>query len=597
MPSPLLKNQSLVYPKSSLTFLLKYVVSRKYCVVFYLLLISLGVLALNLGNWLFSQIIEIVKDGVSLQVFETALKYLAGLAVCLVVGGIVPMWSFLFRQHFIYMPLERQITEDALTYLQGHSCRYVSEQQTGTLVNKIGQIETILPVFSIVFVSLWTIVCELVIKSAILLSINFKLAVWFLGCTIAAYFLNIIINKKAERLSKLSSRLESLLAGRLVDIIANVQTVKLFAGLNFEKSRLSVLLKQQFDVKKDELKVGLRAYTAMGLVINICSISLIVFALYLWGQGEIGLGDIVFVLFTVNTGFNYLIEFFDNIRNARNRLASIQEGLKPFLEPHDTEETGNEKSLQVEGGKIEFKNISFAYDGKNNVFEDFSLTIKAKEKIGVVGLSGSGKTTLINLLQRAYWPQKGEILIDGQNIGDVSQFSLHNNIALVPQETMLFHRSLKENILFAKPDAGEAEMLEAAKEAYADDFIREFPDGYKSVVGDRGCKLSGGQRQRVAIARAILKNSPILILDEATSALDSESEIAIAQAVSNLIVNKTVIAVAHRLSTLKEMDRIVVLDKGKIAEEGTYYQLKNKKGGLFAELCKMQKIDTEKKDD
>ncbi len=597
MPSPLLKNQSLVYPKSSLIFLLKYIFNQKYYVFFYLVLISLSVLALNLGNWLFAQLIELVKNGVSLQILKTALKYLAGLAVCLVVGSVMPMCSFLFRQHFIYMPIERQITEDALTYLQGHSCRYISEQQTGTLVNKIGQIETVLPVFSIVFVSLWTIVCELVIKSAILLSINFKLAVWFLGCTIAAYFLNIVINKKAERLSKLSSRLESLFAGRLVDIIANLQTVKLFAGLNFEKSRLSVLLRQQFDVKKNELRVGLTAYTVMGIVVNICSISLIVFALYLWGQGQIGLGDIVFVLFTVNTGFNYLIEFFDNIRNTRNRLASIQEGLKPFLDPHDMDETGHKKSLQVKGGRIEFKNISFAYNDKNNVFKDFSLLINAKEKIGVVGLSGSGKTTLINLLQRAYLPQKGEILIDGQNIANVSQFSLHDNIALVPQETMLFHRSIKENILFAKPGADEKEMLEAAKEAYADDFIREFPDGYKSVVGDRGCKLSGGQRQRIAIARAILKNSPILILDEATSALDSESEVAIAQAISNLIANKTVIAVAHRLSTLKEMDRIVVLDKGKIAEEGNYYQLKNKKDGLFAELCRIQKIDTEKKDD
>ena len=221
------------------------------------------------------------------------------------------------------------------------------------------------------------------------------------------------------------------------------------------------------------------------------------------------------------------------------------------------------------------------------MFRKLNLKISAGEKVGIVGASGSGKSTLINLLQRAYDIQGGEILIDGQNIALIKQNSLHDKIALIPQDTSLFHRTISQNIAYGNQRATQAEIEKAAKQAYADDFIRALPKGYQTKVGEKGVKLSGGQRQRIAIARAILKNSPILVLDEATSALDSEAEKYIQKAMKNLMKKKTVIAIAHRLSTLKEMDRIIVLDKGKIVEEGKIDDLLCA-GGVFQHLWEIQ---------
>ncbi|MBR3676898.1 MAG: ATP-binding cassette domain-containing protein [Alphaproteobacteria bacterium] len=306
----------------------------------------------------------------------------------------------------------------------------------------------------------------------------------------------------------------------------------------------------------------------------------------MWYMGKIGIGDVTLVMILMNSIMAAFSAVLGNISDFNTTLGSLQAAMMPFVIEHEVVDVPNAKPLKLSGGAIEFKNVKFGYDNKK-VFNKLSLKIKAGEKVGIVGASGSGKSTLINLLQRAYDIEAGEILIDGQNVAKVKLNSLHDAIALIPQDTSLFHRTISQNIAYGDLHAKQSEIEKATQQAYADDFIKEFAKGYHTQVGEKGVILSGGERQRVAIARAILKDSPILILDEATSALDSEAEKYIQKAMKNLMKNKTVIAIAHRLSTLKEMDRIIVLDKGKIVEQGKMSELLVS-GGVFQHLWEIQ---------
>ncbi|MBP5399462.1 MAG: ATP-binding cassette domain-containing protein [Alphaproteobacteria bacterium] len=301
---------------------------------------------------------------------------------------------------------------------------------------------------------------------------------------------------------------------------------------------------------------------------------------------KINLGDVTLVIMLMNTIMGVFSIIFGLICDLNFSFGSLQAAMSPFVIKHEIVDVDKAKPLKVSNGEIEFKNVKFAYDNKK-VFNGLSLKIKSGEKVGIVGASGSGKSTLIKLLQRAYDIQSGEILIDGQNVAEVKQESLCGAIALIPQDTSLFHRTVSQNIEYGHLHAKQSEIERAAKKAYADKFIKELSKGYQTKVGEKGVKLSGGQKQRVVIARAILKNSKILILDEATSALDSEAEKYIQKAMQNLMKNKTVIAIAHRLSTLKEMDRIIVLDKGKIIEQGKIEDLLVA-GGKFQYLWEIQ---------
>jgi ATP-binding cassette subfamily B protein len=423
------------------------------------------------------------------------------------------------------------------------------------------------------------------------MSINVYLGLMFIGCVILTAVVNYYANKTSERLSKMENKASSIYTGWLVDAISNIRLVKQFNRADYEKKRLSVLLRQYINIKARSMIAWFLSYTGVGCVVHVFSTAMLVYAVYLWSVSRINIGDIVFVLMIVNGGFMYLMELCVHFRRFQVNLAAIQAGLEPFNDKHEIEDEPNAKPLKVKKAEIEFKNVIFAYPNREKLFDGFNLKIESGERVGIVGLSGNGKTTLVNLLQRAYDIQGGEILIDGQNIKSVTQQSLHQNLAFIPQESVLFHRTLKENIAYGSENVSDKKIIQAAKTACADEFISELPEGYNSMVGDRGCKLSGGERQRIAIARAVLRNSPILILDEATSSLDSESERIVAQAISNLLGKRTVIAIAHRLSTLKEMDRIVYLEDGKIVEEGTFKSLSRKKGGKFAKLWQMQQVE------
>ena len=310
-------------------------------------------------------------------------------------------------------------------------------------------------------------------------------------------------------------------------------------------------------------------------------------AFYLYYLDKISIANILYAIGINSSCYGMLCLLHEDLLDIIADYGSIQEGLNIINEGKVVKDIVGGKELQVSKGEISFKDLSFNF-GSNNVFKELQIDIKKGEKVGLVGRSGAGKTTLVNLLLRNLSPVQGRILIDGQDIQNVSDESLKQNISIVSQDTTLFNRSVFENIRYAKQDATFEEVVEAAKVANAHDFIMDLEYGYETNVGEKGMRLSGGQRQRILIARAVLKNSPILVLDEATSALDAESEKQVQQGLESLMNGKTVIAIAHKLNTLKNLDRIIVLQKGKIIEEGTHNDLIGKQGSLYKELWQIQ---------
>ena len=361
--------------------------------------------------------------------------------------------------------------------------------------------------------------------------------------------------------------------GQLADSITNILNVKSYAHENHERDRYA---KASKGVYTATMNVAKTSFWRNGLLNFITGIMLVVFLfIIITGSNTLGfaIGDVV-LLYTLTTNIiNHIWDTSNILRDINRTLGDAAEMVKILDTPTEIEDH-TDRPLVVSSAEIDFHNITFQHsDSKTPLFENFSLKINAGERIGLVGISGSGKTTLTKLLLRFSDVQKGEILIDGQDISSVTQHSLRESIAYVPQETLLFHRSIAENIAYGKPNASRAEIERVAHLANADDFIEKMPEGYETLAGERGNKLSGGQRQRVAIARAFLKDAPILILDEATSALDSESEAAIQKATERLMKGRTSIVVAHRLSTIANLDRIVVLKDGKIIEQGSHRQL------------------------
>jgi len=317
--------------------------------------------------------------------------------------------------------------------------------------------------------------------------------------------------------------------------------------------------------------------------------------LLLWQQGVASAGDIAFVLTSFFVLQAYLQDVGMHIRNLQRSVNDMEELVEMDGQPFGIADRTGSTPIQIGKGAIAFDNVTFRYGGHATpLYKDFSVDIASGEKIGLVGHSGSGKTTFVKLIQRLHDINGGQILIDGQDIAAHTQTSLRSQIAIVQQEPILFHRTLADNIAYARPQASRAEVIEAAKMANAHDFIVTLPKGYETLVGERGVKLSGGERQRVAIARAFLADSPILILDEATSSLDSESELLIQQAIERLMTGRTTLVIAHRLSTVRALDRILVFDKGKIVEEGDHMALIRREGGIYRRLFEKQALELTK---
>ncbi len=484
--------------------------------------------------------------------------------------------------------LRKEIRKSLFSYLQHHSHRYFISHFAGSLANRIAEVS-----MSSMH-ALWTITFDfypLIIKSAVALIILFSasaelalvLSLW-LGIYI---YVSYLLARRCRVYARDFAEARSLVTGKIVDSVTNVMNAKMFSRRRYEEDYLT-------DYLNHEVDHALRTYWYMEKLrwfqfsaALVLMLGMVGYALKIWSDGDMTVGEfsmvsgLAILLIEAARGLSRsFLEFFEYLGN-------ISDGVAVFVQPHEIVDAPGAPALEVERGEIEFRDVDFVYQEGLRVFENLNVTIEAKQQVGLVGFSGSGKSTFVNLMLRLFEPSAGSIRIDGQNITEVTQDSLRESISMIPQDPQLFHRSLMENIRYGRLEATDEEVVEAAKKAHAHDFILETEQQYDSLVGERGVKLSGGQRQRIAIARAILKDAPILILDEATSALDSVTEKEIQLGLENLMRGRTVVVVAHRLSTVAHMDRILVFDQGRIIEDGSHEQLLPRKGH-YSRLWDMQ---------
>jgi ATP-binding cassette subfamily B protein len=395
--------------------------------------------------------------------------------------------------------------------------------------------------------------------------------------------------------ASLANAWDTRLGGALADAVSCNAVVKAFGAEQREDARLAKVVDKWRHRTHRTWTRGTVNGTTQGVTMLFLRAAVIGFAIVLWSEGRASAGDIAFVLTSFFVLQGYLRDVGMHVRNVQRSVNDMEELVDIHAQPVTVADLPGAPPIVIEEGRIAFENVTFHYGGHiQPLYRDFSLEIRAGERVGLVGHSGSGKTTFVKLIQRLHDVTGGRIVIDGQDISAVQQASLRAQIAIVQQEPILFHRSLAENIAYARPGASQADIERAAKLASAHDFIGRLPKGYATLVGERGIKLSGGERQRVAIARAFLADAPILILDEATSSLDSESELLIQQAMERLMVGRTTLVIAHRLSTVRALDRLLVFDKGEVIEEGDHVSLIRLEGGIYRRLFERQALELTK---
>jgi len=479
----------------------------------------------------------------------------------------------------------RYVLRQSLEYFQNDFAGRIAQKvlQTGHAVR-----EAVVNVVD----GVWFLLIYLFGTLALFAGIDWRLLlpvlVWILSYAAVIYFMVPPVRRRSAAVSEANSAL----TGRVVDSYTNIQSVKLFAHTEREDDFVGEVIDRHTSAFRQLMRSVFLMTVTLTLLNTVLILAVTVLAVILWMDGSTTVGAIAVAIGLIIRLTQMSGWILRTITHLFESIGTVQNGIETISQPYSVTDRRDAPALAVTTGEVRFEEIGFHYGQEGGIIEKLSLTVQPGEKVGIVGRSGAGKSTLVNLLLRFYDLESGHILIDGQDISDVTQSSLRAQIAMVTQDTALLHRSIRDNILYGRPDAGEAEMMRAAELAEAADFIPELRDlhdrsGYDAHVGERGVKLSGGQRQRIAIARVILKDAPILVLDEATSALDSEVEAAIQGQLQHLMRGKTVIAIAHRLSTIAAMDRLVVMDKGHIVEEGKHGELLQQ-GGLYAQLWERQ---------
>lgn len=541
------------------------------------------------GPLFFKQFIDTISAGEpTAVVMQTLYGILVGYLCVMLVT-----W-FLRRMRTVYIfklqtDVPANLMNDAFRYMSGQSHEFFTNNFLGSLTKKINR-------YGRAYVQILDSVLLNFLQTALFAG-GVIVILWirnpWLGIAVLVWTLVFLLIQIAMTNWRWHYKLERVeadtkMSGTLSDAVGNYSSIKLFAAEGREQGVVAQAVELWRAATRRSWNTDLLVNAVQGLMSILIEVGLLVGAVILWQQGAITIGD--FVLIQV-----YILALIDRIwiignvmRNMYDSVADAAEMVEVFETPYQVDDRPNARTLMASAGEVSFKDVSFRYKENRAIIEGLNLLIPGGEKTALVGPSGAGKSTVTKLLLRLYDVTDGAITIDGNDLREVTQKSLREAISYVPQEPVLFHRSLKENIKYGKPDATDEEVIEAAKKAHCHEFIASLAEGYDTHVGERGVKLSGGERQRVAIARAILKNAPILVLDEATSSLDSESEALIQDALRTLMEGKTVIVIAHRLSTIMRMDRIVVIEQGKVAASGTHDDLLADKNGLYQKLWSIQ---------
>ena len=530
-------------------------------------------------------IVDAMAQGVDhIAVAWRALAVFAGL-----LGGESVLWRLGSRLGYRAILVDKAEAKlDLFDHLGGHSSRYFTDLLSGSLANRISSTgDAVQQTLSIVLFNIAPVCADFCAALAILATVGWRLvAALGLFVLVAAGTLALFGQRGTPRHRAYADRAAEV-GGALVDVVSNIWTVKAFSAHSRERRRFAQLLNTEATAHRNSVMYIERMRVLHDLALWLMAGGMLIWSLHLWSKGKISPGDVILsvaVSLRILQGSRDLA--FAAV-NATQFISRIADAIQVIGEDHKVVDRFGARQLVQGGGSIAFENIDFSYPGGREVLRGFTLRIEPGQRVGLVGPSGAGKSTIISLVQRLFDIDAGRLLIDGQDLRTMTQDSLRAAIAVVPQEVSLFHRSVLENIRYAKPEASDEAVLAAAKAARCDDFIHALPQGYATIVGERGAKLSGGQRQRLGIARALLKDAPILVLDEATSALDTEVELEIQQALAAVMKGRTVLAIAQRLSTVAKFDQLVVLREGRIVEQGTPAELRRRRG-LFDRMCRLQ---------
>lgn len=576
--------------KLTIKFYIKHLKKMKGLVVLTIVSIILGVVAGMVTPFLYKTLIDMMAGAEPAQAIASDL-----IKVLLFILAADVLHSLLWRVaiyviSYIEPLIMSQILNDCFKSLHKHSYKFFTNNFSGSLVKKISRMSRafegladnfffeFLPTFLYAVIAVAVLFYLNVILGTILL-------IWVIVFILLNYYLSIY---KLEKYDLKRVDADTKVTGALADTITNNMNIKLFSSRKYEGLQFEKVTEYWFNKTKKSWFFSSHIEFMQAILMIALNFIIIYFAINLWLDGLLSVGDFALIQMYLIDLFSQLWSFGRVIRMTYDELADADEMMEILNTPIEIKDLKSSKPIDVRHGKIEFKKVNFSYEGKYGVIKNLSLKINPSEKIALIGHSGCGKSTIMNLLLRLFDINNGKILIDGQDISKVTQDSLREQITLVPQNPILFHRSLIENIRYGRPDATDEEVFAASKMAHCHEFVSKLPKGYKTHVGERGVKLSGGERQRVAIARAILSNNRILILDEATSNLDSESEKLIQDALKNLMQNKTTLVIAHRLSTIVSMDRILVLNNGEIVEDGSHNVLIQDEDSLYKKLWDLQ---------
>lgn len=556
------------------------------------LLIPLSVALEQLAPWYMAKMVDIINSNVADA--NTWHRVIELFVIIFAISLAVPVCEYLTMILFQYKavaPIGLNIRGDLFDILLKREPHFWKQHQAGDVMTKIEQVRRSIAAHSSLgefLFGLYRPLCSMVVMLVLLARISLIFMTITLISMVICFVLFYFTAQAAKQTANEVEQKYAELFGRTIGKINHFFLIKIFGTAERETANLRKEIDGLNQISNKDVWLRKRNKSVLGLCSLLFFCILMTIAVYLWIHKQISVGDVVYIFTVIGGSLLGTIQMMmDTFDGRMYQLSLLEKNLELFNEEPQIIDAENAHNLRANCKNIEIKNLCFAYENGNPIINNLNLSIKAGEKVGLVGVSGGGKTTLIHLLQRLENTPPKMLFINGHDITELSQESLHKLIAFIPQDTSLFHRTIAENMAYGTFNATKKQIEDAAKMAYLADFINDLPQKYDTLVGDKGIKLSGGQRQRVAIARAILKNSPILILDEATSALDSESENYIQKAMKKLMKGKTVIAIAHRLSTLKEMDRIIVLDMGKIIEQGKIEDLL-KSGGQFQHLWEIQ---------